>query len=161
MDIGDTVLHPRYGVGIIGAIETRMQDGKDQQYYVIPKPSISSTIFVPVEAADEVGLRPLSPPDILNEALEILKGEREEEKTTGLRDLKWSNPLDLASAIHHQVSEPKSRYPKVSELHQLKRAKKLLAEEISAVLGLSDDCITALIDGALPEIRAIPAGSVL
>jgi len=149
MEVGDTVLHPRYGIGIIGGIETRVQDGEKRDYYVIPKPSISSTIFVPVDSADEVGLRPLSSPEKLRQALKILSGEDEHSVPPGnLRTLSWSDPLDLARAIRRQALEPKSRYPKVSEQHQLKRAKKLLIEEVAAVLGMSEEAVSALIDDA-------------
>ena len=147
MQIGDTVLHPRYGVGVIDHIEQRDQDGEMREFYVIPKPSIASTILVPVDTADELGLRPISSADKLEEAIRILAGDTEEDKLAcGLRNLSWNDPLALAQAIRNQATEPKSRYPKVSELHQLKRAKKLLAEELSAVLGMPDDKVTALID---------------
>jgi len=147
MQIGDTVLHPRYGIGVIDHIERRDQDGQTREFYVIPKPSIAATILVPVDAADELGLRPISSPDKLQEAVRILSGEYEGQGSTGgLRDVSWNDPLALAHAIRHQATEPKSRYPKVSELHQLKRAKKLLAEELSVVLGMPDEKVAALID---------------
>lgn len=148
MDVGDTVLHPRYGVGVIDGIEMRSQDGEDRRYYVIPKPSISSTIFVPVDTADELGLRPVSSPEKLKRVLKILSGEDDKsDAALTLRNLSWGDPLALAKAIRHQATEPKSRYPKVSEQHQLKRAKKLLAEELEVVLGMSEESITALVDG--------------
>ena len=147
MDIGDTVLHPRYGVGVIDSIESREQDGKNREFYVIPKPSISSTIFVPVEAADELGLRPVATPQELEQAIRILSGESQEARAVqGLRSLSWGDPLALAQVIRRQATEPKSRYPKVSEQHQLKRARRLLAEELSAVLGMSEESISALVD---------------
>ena len=151
MEIGETVLHPRYGVGLIDRIEARDQDGESRQFYVIPKPSLSSTIFVPVDCADEVGLRPISSREKLNQAVKILSGEFKDSTTVpGVRSISWGDPLALAQAIRHQASEPKSRYPKVSEQHQLKRAKKLLAEELSVVLGLSEESFTALVDSGLP-----------
>lgn len=149
MQVGDAVLHPRYGVGVIGGIETRVQDGEKRKYYVIPKPSISSTIFVPIDAADEVGLRLLASPDTLEEALEILKsGDGAEQSSPGLRNLSWGDPLDLARVIRHQALEPKSRYPKVSEQQQLKRAKRLLAEELKIVLGLSEEAVSSCVECA-------------
>ena len=149
MNIGDAVLHPRYGVGIIGAIELRLQDGEERKYYVIPKPSISSTIFVPVDTADEVGLRPVSSPDKLQQVIDILSGESgEESKPTEMRNMSWGDPVALAYAIRFQATEPKSRYPKVSEQHQLKRAKKLLTEELSVVLGISEDAVAAIVEGS-------------
>lgn len=149
MNIGDTVLHPRYGVGTIDSIQKRDQDGDARDYYVIPKPSLSSTIYVPVESADEVGLRPVSSAEKLEQAVKILSGEAEVAKSAaqGPGALAWGDPVALAQAIRRQAMEPKSRYPKVSEQHQLKRAKKLLAEELEAVLGLSEESITALVDG--------------
>ena len=147
MEIGDTVMHPRYGVGIIDSIQARVQDGESREFYVIPKPTLASTIFIPVDSADEVGLRPVSSREKLNEALRILSGETiDSTAVTGVRAISWGDPVALAHAIRHQATEPKARYPKVSEQHQLKRAKKLLAEELSAVLGLSDESITALVD---------------
>ncbi|MCX6343984.1 MAG: hypothetical protein NT018_02775 [Armatimonadetes bacterium] len=160
MDIGDKVIHPRYGVGTIGAIEERIQDGECRYYYVIPKPSICSTIFVPVDAADELGLRLLSSPDLLREALRILTGEDESiAEACGLRNLVWSDPLALAGAIRRVAMEPKSRYPKVSEQHQLKRAKKLLAEELAVVLGLTEENVTSLIDGSISIEKQMAAQS--
>ena len=157
MEIGDRVLHPRYGIGVIDGIETRVQDGEERAYYVIPKPALSSTIFVPIDSADEVGLRPVSSPDTLRKALSILAGELEDSPiSSGLRNLSWSDPLELARAIRHQITEPKSRYPKVSEQHQLKRAKKLLVEELSEVLGLSEESLAAVMNGE-PAIDARPA----
>lgn len=150
MEIGDRVIHPRYGVGTIGAIEERVQDGQCRSYYVIPKPSICSTIFVPVDSADELGLRLVSTPDKLQEALSILAGESDqsEDGSVAIRNLAWSDPLALAGAIRKGACEPKTRYPKVSEQHQLKRAKKLLAEEIAVVLGISEDSVAAMIEGS-------------
>ncbi|MCE5313628.1 MAG: CarD family transcriptional regulator [Armatimonadota bacterium] len=152
MNIGDTVLHPRYGVGTIDAIERREQDGECREYYVIPKPSLCSTIFVPVDSADELGLRPVATADKLKQALQILSGDGEGPQNDGLRNLTWGDPLALAGAIRRGVTEPKSRYPKVSEQHQLKRAKKLLVEEMSVVLGMTEESVIAMIDD--PDPRA-------
>lgn len=148
MDIGDLVLHPRYGVGVIDGIETRVQDGQERAYYVIPKPTLSSTLFVPVDSADEVGLRPVASPETLKKALAILAGEDDDElKSAGSRELIWNDPLELARAIRRHMTEPKSRYPKVSEQQLLKRARKLLEEELAVVLGLDEETIAAIMNG--------------
>ena len=149
MQVGDAVLHPRYGVGIIHSIETRVQDGEKRAYYVIPKPSIASTIFVPVDSAEEVGLRPLSSPDTLKEAIEILKGNGDGvQSSTKPRDFTWADPLELARIIRQHSVEPKPRYPKVSEQQQLRRAKKLLGEEMKHVLGLSEEAVAGFIESS-------------
>jgi CarD family transcriptional regulator len=148
MEIGDLVLHPRYGVGIIDGIETRVQDGQERAFYVIPKPTLSSTIFVPVDSADEVGLRPVASPETLKKALAILLGQADDDiKAADLRELAWNDPVELARVIRRHMTQPKARYPKVSEQHQIKRAKKLLEEELAVVLGLDEETIAALMNG--------------
>ena len=147
MEIGDTILHAKYGVGIIESIEKRLSDGVKRDYFVIPKPSISSTIFVPVDAAGELGLRLLSTTEKLKQAVSILSGEADD--TNPCNDehvLNWSDPIDLAYAIRCGVVEPQQRYPNTSQQNQLKHAKKLVAEELTVVLGMSDEKINELVE---------------
>ncbi|MEN6356931.1 MAG: CarD family transcriptional regulator [Armatimonadota bacterium] len=147
MEIGDAVLHPRYGIGTIESIEGRLEDGKTRDYYVIPKPSISSTILVAVEAADELGVRPLATTETLKQAISILSGEADDtDLCAEEQTIRWSDPIDLARAIRYGVIQPKQRYPRTSMQRQLKHAKKLLGEELSAVLGMSEESITALVN---------------
>ncbi|MEN6519736.1 MAG: CarD family transcriptional regulator [Armatimonadota bacterium] len=147
MEIGDAVLHPRYGVGIIKSIEERSEDGMSRDYYVIPKPSMASTILVPIDTADQIGLRPLAAAETLKQAISILSGEADD---TNLCDeeltINWGDPIDLARAIRSGIIGPKSRYPKITQQQQLKRAKKLLTEELSAVLRMSEESVITLID---------------
>ncbi|MHB1456084.1 MAG: CarD family transcriptional regulator [Armatimonadota bacterium] len=147
MEIGDVVLHPKYGVGVIHSIEKRLMDGVMHDFFVIPKPSISSTIFIPVDAANEVGLRPLSTVDKLKQALSILTGETEvANQLNETSTLNWSDPVDLACAIRSDTIKTKSGHVKASWQTQLKHAKGLLFEELSAVFGMSEESIAALIN---------------
>lgn len=147
MEIGDAILNPRYGVGVIKSIEKRIENGVKRDYFVIPKPSISSTIFVPVDAADELGLRPLSTAEKLQQVVTILESETDKPTVCSEEHgINWGDPIELAHAIKSGVKDPASRYPKTSLQNQLKHAKKLLSEELSAVLGMSDESISALVD---------------
>ncbi|MEN6371813.1 MAG: CarD family transcriptional regulator [Armatimonadota bacterium] len=147
MEIGEAVLHPRYGVGVIESIEERSEYGVDRNYYVIPKPSMASTILVPVDTADQLGLRPLATAETLKQAISILSGEADDADLCDEEAaINWSDPIGLARAIRGGMIGPKSRYPKITQQQQLKRAKRLLTEELSAVLGMSEESSIALID---------------
>lgn len=151
MEIGDTVLHPRYGVGIIESVEKRLEDGVARDYFVIPKPSISSKIFVPVDTADELGLRPLTTAEKLEQVLSILSGEADDTNLCS-EDYKinWGNPIDLARAVRTSLLGPKQRYPTAN---QLKHARQLLSEELSAVLDIPEGSIDALVDKPAKSTR--------
>lgn len=56
-DIGDKVVYPMHGAGIIEAIEQREIMGEKKDYYVLHIPVGDMKVMVPVDKADEVGLR--------------------------------------------------------------------------------------------------------
>ncbi len=61
--VGDRVVYPMYGAGVIEGIEDRDIDGKVITYYVIKIPVNNLKIMVSVEKAEKCGLRSVVPPD--------------------------------------------------------------------------------------------------
>lgn len=55
--VGDKVVHPGYGPGVITAVEERQVIGDAKRYYVIEMLAGGGTLMTPVEQADKVGLR--------------------------------------------------------------------------------------------------------
>ena len=140
MKIGDLILHPRYGVGKIESIEDRELNGEIKQYYVVPKIGMASVIYIPLDVADDSGVRYLYPKEYMETAIEVLKGNvPPKEHPQEFRAIDWSDPMVLASAIFKRAITKKGKYPKMSEVHQLKRAQKLLSEELIAVLNMTED----------------------
>jgi CarD family transcriptional regulator len=56
-DVGDKVVHPGYGPGVITAVEERQVIGDAKRYYVIEMLAGGGTLMTPVAQADNVGLR--------------------------------------------------------------------------------------------------------
>ncbi len=61
--VGDRVVYPMYGAGIIENIEDRDIDGKIITYYVLKIPVNNLKIMVSVEKAEKCGLRSIVPPN--------------------------------------------------------------------------------------------------
>lgn len=55
--VGDKVVHPGYGPGIIKGIERRQVIGEAKDYYIIEILTSDATLMTPVAQADNVGLR--------------------------------------------------------------------------------------------------------
>jgi CarD family transcriptional regulator len=55
--VGDKVVHPGYGPGVIKEIERRQVIGEEKQYYVIDIRQGGGTLMTPVQGAKAVGLR--------------------------------------------------------------------------------------------------------
>ena len=55
--IGDSVVYPMHGAGIIEDIEVKEVLGKEQSYYVVRMPIGDMKVMVPMENASGVGMR--------------------------------------------------------------------------------------------------------
>ena len=57
--IGDKVVHPMHGAGIIESIVTEKVDGAYHDYYVFKMPMNGLVLKIPTNNADAIGIRPL------------------------------------------------------------------------------------------------------
>lgn len=60
--VGDKVVYPMHGAGVVLAVEEREVLGERSTYYVVHMPFGELDIMVPVGAADAIGLRPVLRP---------------------------------------------------------------------------------------------------
>ena len=73
--VGDSVVYPMHGAGVIESIEDRQVLGETRSYYIIRISRGKMQVMVPVDGSDKVGLRAIVKPDELNEVYEVLKAE--------------------------------------------------------------------------------------
>ena len=93
--IGDKVVHPRFGPGLVTALTDREASGGPTHYYVIEVPDQRLTVQVPVLTADGAGMRHAMSRSSAARVLSILRGkphvlplnfrERQEQMASKLR----------------------------------------------------------------------------
>jgi CarD family transcriptional regulator len=71
--IGDKAVYPSQGVAEITGIEKKEVFGRVQRFYVLQALDSGLRILVPVDKADQVGLRRVARADEIEEVLEILR----------------------------------------------------------------------------------------
>ena len=71
--IGDKVVYPVHGAGVIEAIESREVLGCYSDYYVLRLCVGEMQVLVPVDTVERVGMRRISDNDKLNEVHDILR----------------------------------------------------------------------------------------
>ena len=73
---GDAIVHPIRGVGVVESIEKRQWRGSNDRYYRIKLLSEQTTsLMVPVSAAETLGLRRATPPSKLKHVWRVLCAE--------------------------------------------------------------------------------------
>ena len=69
------VVYPAHGVGKIVNVETQEVAGIELELFVVAFEKDKMTLRVPTHKAVEVGMRPLSSPDLVGQAFKTLKGK--------------------------------------------------------------------------------------
>lgn len=73
--IGDKVVYPMHGAGVIEAIEEREVLGKFHQYYVMHIPVGNMKVFIPLDNVDHLGIRQVIARSEVPEVMKILENE--------------------------------------------------------------------------------------
>jgi CarD family transcriptional regulator len=74
--VGDNVVYPMHGVGKIEAIEKKKILNKTTKYYIIKSLQGNIKFMVPVDKADEIGVRPVIDKKSVKKVLNILKKKK-------------------------------------------------------------------------------------
>ncbi|HDT11567.1 MAG TPA: hypothetical protein ENN58_02385, partial [bacterium] len=70
---GDLAVYPNYGVGKVISIEQKTMGTSEISCYVVSMVSSGSRVFVPVDSADQMGLRGITEPDCATDVYRCFK----------------------------------------------------------------------------------------
>jgi CarD family transcriptional regulator len=136
----DHVVYPTHGVGRILRVEEQEVAGLRMELFVITFEKDKMTLRVPTAKAKAVGMRKLSSPDIVTNALNTLKGRARVKRTMWSRRAQEYeakiNSGDLVSIaevvrdLHRASGQPEQSY---SERQLYEAALARMAREVAAV----------------------------
>ena len=138
--VGDKVVHPGYGPGVIKDIERRQVIGEAKRYYVIDMQAGGGTLMTPVAGADEVGLRPaISNASLrrlfrsLREAPRPLSEDFRERQTEVEERLKVGDIFETARVLRDLAWHGKQHGLTKRDMQLMQRAEELVAGELALI----------------------------
>ena len=136
----DFVVYPAHGVGRIVSIDEQEVAGLRLEMFVISFEKDKMTLRVPTSRASEIGMRSLSSPDLIDRALETLKGKARVKRAMWSRRAQEYeakiNSGDLVSSaevvrdLFRADDQPEQSY---SERQIFEAASSRLARELAAM----------------------------
>lgn len=154
--IGDKVVHPMHGAGVIDSIVQRKVAGQMQDYYLLKLSAGSMMVMVPTSNTDEIGMRPVVSD---REALEILSAmERIEVDMTqnwnrryreNMVRLKSGDLLEVARVVKGLMIREGQRGLSNGERKMLHMAKQILISELVLAQSLPYETVEASVNQAL------------
>jgi CarD family transcriptional regulator len=152
----DHVVYPTHGVGRIVSVEEQEVTGIKLELFVISFDKDKMTLRVPTAKAKAVGMRKLSSPDIVNNALNTLKGRARVKRTMWSRRAQEYeakiNSGDLVAIaevvrdLHRASGQPEQSY---SERQLYEAALARMAREVAAVEKTDEPSAVKRVEGML------------
>ena len=155
-EIGDKVIYPNHGLGVIERIEKRTILGTTCGFYSLRMATSDTTVLVPVDNVDDVGLRRAIGDNEVKKLFTLLgngkienhqnwKG-RFKDNSDKMRTGSLYDVVDVLKSLNH-LSQSKNL--SFREKRMLDRAKFLVISEISEVLSESVETVEGRVDKAL------------
>ncbi len=162
-EIGDKVIYPNHGLGIIERIETKTIMGTTCGFYQL-RMANETTVFVPVDNVDGVGLRRAITDEEVDRLFSLLgdgnidshqnwKGRFKDNSDR----MRTGSIYDVVEVLKSLTFLAKSKSLSFREKRMLDRAKFLVVSEITEVLSLKTPDVEVRVETALEECFVVRA----
>ena len=160
-EVGDKVVYPHHGAGTVVKKEKREILGQTREYLTIQILHNDMTVNVPVENAEQVGLRTVIDEDLVNTVVKALTaGESEMPKNWNRRfkhnrdKMKTGDIFELAEVVRNLALREQDKGLSTGEKQMFTRAKKILASELMYALDKGEDEAEEHLDDLLAQSAA-------
>jgi CarD family transcriptional regulator len=145
----DFVVYPAHGVGQIVSIEEQEIAGIDLELFVISFEKDKMTLRVPTHKATAIGMRGLSSPDVISQAMKTLKGKAKVKRAMWSRraqeyeqKINSGDLIAIAEVVRDLHRTDDQREQSYSERQLYEAALERLTREVAAVSG-GDEVLAA------------------
>jgi CarD family transcriptional regulator len=157
-EVGDKVVYPHHGAGTVVKKEKREVLGQTREYLTIQILHNDMTVNVPVENAEQVGLRTVIDEDLVNNVVKALTGGSTEMPKNWNRrfkhnrdKMKTGDIFELAEVVKNLSLRDHEKGLSTGEKQMFVKAKKILASELMYAKGVDEEEAAEWLEGVLAE----------
>jgi len=152
--IGEKIVYPMHGAGIVQAIEEKEVLGETQKYYVLDVTSTKMKLMVPVNTAESIGIRPVITPSDLHEVFQNVQNSVDEEESPNwnkryrenLSKLKTGDIVRVAKVVKSLTNREKAKPLSTCEKKLLTNARNILVGEFVLAMDETVEKAEAIVD---------------
>ncbi|MHB8780794.1 MAG: CarD family transcriptional regulator [Candidatus Geothermincolia bacterium] len=154
-DVGDHVVYPNHGAGVIESVDERDFEGASRKYFVLKLSQGDLKVLVPMDNTHEVGLRGVISAAEVDDVFEVLRQEQSAMPTNWNhrykknRDkLKSGDVYEVAEVVRNLAIRDREKGLSTGEKRMLNLARDILVSE----LVYAKDCHDTQVRQELEEI---------
>ncbi|MDY2684935.1 MAG: CarD family transcriptional regulator [Selenomonadaceae bacterium] len=156
LHVGDKVVYPMHGAGVIAGIENCEVLGEDKTYYVLKMPIGSMKVMIPTDNVENIGLRNVISEDEVGEVRDVL--EEKPERVMGswnkrfhanLEKMKSGDICDVAAVARNLIMQDRKKKISSGERRLLELANQILISELVYACDKSPEEVEGWVQGVL------------
>lgn len=154
--IGDKLVYPNHGVGVVETIQESLLDGNPSPCYQLRLIGNNSRVMVPVTNSDRVGLRPLTRRTEVGSVFRVLEDGSFASSTDwkgrykqNLDKMRSGRLTEIADVLKNLSWVQKQKALSFREKKMYERARYLIVSEIAQINGLSELDVEREVEKAL------------
>jgi len=154
--VGDRLVYPNHGVGVVENIHESLLDGAASPCYQLRLLANNSRVMVPVHNSDRIGLRPLARRHEVGSVFRILEngsptpsGDWKGRYKQNLDKMRSGRLTDIADVLKNLSWVQKQKALSFREKKICERARYLIVSEIAQVNGLNETEVEHEVEKAL------------
>lgn len=152
-NIGDKVVYPMHGAGIIEAIEEKEILGESQPYYVMRMPVGDMKVMIPMSKVESIGLREVVDEETISKVIERLANGSSDGSSNwnrryraNLDKMKSGDIHDLADVVRCLMLREKEKGLSTGERKMLDNARQILISEMVLAKEMDEPQALGLLD---------------
>lgn len=157
LNLGDTIVYPNQGVGIIAAIEEREFKGENLKFFHIKIINSTMKLITPINRVEDAHIRLVSEVKLIDDSLDkigyyiettenLQKSNRKEREVINNEKIKNGSFKDYLSVVCNLTQVKNCGNINANENQTLKNVKSFLEQEICQAKGISINDARAIID---------------
>ena len=153
--VGDKIVYPMHGAGVIDAIEEKDILGEKQAYYILKMPG-EVKVMVPTKKAEEIGVREIIDKNSAEKVFSVLESNETEMSMNwnkryrdNMDKMKSGDIYEVADVVRNLSFKQKEKGLSTGEKKMLNNAKQILVSELVLTEHSSKDEIEELIDNKI------------
>lgn len=144
--IGDYIVYPMHGAGVIEAIEEKEVLGEKQKYFVIKMPISKMQVMIPTSKMTTSRIRLVVEKPVLEKVLNMFyDGEPDrslnwkQRYNANMEKLKTGKIQDGAEVVRDLICLNKEKALNASEKQMLENARRIFISEVGLIRGISEN----------------------
>lgn len=154
--VGDKVVYPMHGAGIIEAIEEKEILGETREYYVMHLPVGNIKVMIPMNNVKDIGLREVVDEQGANRVIEILSDGGNTDLSNwnhryraNLEKMRSGDIYELADVVRSLMQRDGGKGLSTGERKMLDNARQMLISELVLAKGMDEEKALSLLNSTV------------